>query len=120
MKMVQAVDQTGGCKKCGLGTRANLQVIAEKVFLNQGEGKGENEGGGIQWEENEVINVLTFSCADKAFQESCKSQAPHLLNDTLPQHSALEHVAYPVKKTAGPDMIWEKLGVKDLGEVDTF
>ena len=42
--------------------------------------------------------VTTFSCADKAFQESCKSQAPHLPNDTLPQHSALEHVAYPVKK----------------------
>ena len=68
----------------------------------------------------EMYLVTTFSCTDKAFQESCKSQAPHLPNDTPPQHSALEHVAYPVNKSAGPDIIWQKLGVKDLGEVETF
>ena len=56
------VDQTCGCKKCGLGMRLspNLQVIAEKVPLNWGEGKRENEGGGIQWEENEVLNVPSY------------------------------------------------------------
>ena len=43
-------------EQCGLGMRLspNLQVIAEKVSSNRGEGKGENEGGGIQWEENEA------------------------------------------------------------------
>ena len=36
------------------------------------------------------------------------------------QQSTLEHVAQAVEKTAGPGIIWQKLGVKDLGEVETI